>query len=248
MAVRIAMWSGPRNLSTAMLRSFGNRSDTFVSDEPYYGAFLRDSGAPHPMREETIAAMDCDWASIARTLSGPVPEGRPVWYQKHMWHHMVGPVGYGDFAGFSHAFLIRDPARMIASYLRKRESAAFEDFGLERQADFFERESDRLGRAPPVVDAGDVLADPRATLSALCAALAIPFDPAMLSWPAGRRASDGPWAPHWYGAVESSTGFGPPEEGPVDLPPEARRLAERCRPYYRRLAAHRLRANGDSCS
>ena len=236
------MWSGPRNLSTAMLRSFENRADTFVSDEPYYGAFLSDSGAPHPMRDETIAAMDCDWARVARALSGPVPEGKPIWYQKHMWHHMVGPVGYGDFAGFSHAFLIRDPARMIASYLRKREAAAFEDFGLERQAEFFEREADRLGRAPPVVDANDVLADPEATLSALCAALAIPFDPAMLRWPAGRRASDGPWAPHWYGTVEASTGFGPPEEGAVDLPPQAVRLAERCRPYYRRLAAHRLRA------
>ena len=242
MTVRIAMWSGPRNLSTAMMRSFGNRTDTFVSDEPFYGAFLRASGAAHPMREEMIAAMDCDWASVMRTIAGAAPEAKPVWYQKHMWHHMVGPIGYDDFAGFTHAFLIREPERMIASYLRKREAASFEDFGLERQADFFEREADRLGRAPPVVDAADVLADPEATLGALCAALAIPWDPAMLAWPPGRRATDGPWAPHWYGAVEASTGFGPPETGAVDLPEPARRLAERCRPYYQRLAAHRLRA------
>jgi hypothetical protein len=240
--VRIAMWSGPRNLSTALMRSFGNRSDTVVSDEPYYGAFLETSGAAHPMREAVIAAMDCDWRSIARRLAGPAPGGAPIWYQKHMWHHMLGPVGYEDFAGFTHAFLIRDPVRMIGSYLRKREAAAFEDFGLDRQADFFEREADRLGGAPPVVDAADILADPEATLGALCARLGIPFDPAMLSWPPGRRPTDGPWAPHWYQAVEASTGFGQPERERLagDLPAEARRLADRCWPYYDRLARHRI--------
>jgi hypothetical protein len=236
------MWSGPRNLSTAMMRSFGSRSDTFVSDEPFYGAFLATSGAGHPMRDEVIAAMDCDWASVARSLAGPVPDGSAVCYQTHMWNHMVGPVGYDDFAGFTHAFLIREPERMIASYLRKREAAAFEDFGLERQAEFFEREADRLGAPPPVVDANDVLENPEGILSALCSALGIPWDEAMLNWAPGRRPTDGPWAPHWYAAVEASTGFGPPETGPVDLPDEARRLAERCRPYYERLAVHRLAA------
>jgi hypothetical protein len=239
MTLRIAMWSGPRNLSTAMMRSFGNRADTSVSDEPFYGAFLKTSGADHPMREAVIAAMDCDWHSVARALAGPAPEGRPIWYQKHMWHHMVGPIGHADFAGFTHAFLIRDPAGMIASYLRKREAAAFEDFGLDRQAEFFAREADRLGAPPPVVDANDVLGDPRRTLSALCARLGIPFDPAMQSWPPGRRATDGPWATHWYQAVEASTGFGPPDR-PAALPDEARRLAERCRPFYELLAAHRI--------
>ena len=236
------MWSGPRNLSTAMMRSFGSRSDTFVSDEPFYGAFLKTSGADHPMREEVIAAMDCDWHSVARALTGPVPDDSAVWYQKHMSHHMVGPVGYGDFAGFAHAFLIREPEPMIASYLRKREAADFEDFGLERQAEFFEREADRLGEPPPVVDANDVLANPAGTLSALCSALGIAWDPAMLSWAPGRRSTDGPWAPHWYAAVEASTGFGPPETESVELPEDARRLAERCRPFYEQLAAHRLTA------
>lgn len=239
------MWSGPRNLSTAMMRSFENRADTFVSDEPYYGAFLKTSGADHPLREAVIAAMDCDWQRIAGTLAGPVPDGSPIWYQKHMWHHMVGPVGYDDFAGFTHAFLIREPERMIASYLRKREAAAFEDFALDRQAEFFEREAERLGAAPPVVDANDVLRDPERVLRALCAALAIAWDPAMLAWPAGRRAGDGPWAPHWYAAVEASTGFGPPEEGPVDLPDDGRALADKCRPYYDRLAAHKVTSHDE---
>jgi hypothetical protein len=224
-----------------MMRSFSSRADTFVSDEPFYGCFLKSSGAPHPMREETIEAMDCNWKSVIATLSGPAPGGSPLWYQKHMWHHMTGPIGYADFTGFTHAFLIRQPERMIASYLRKRESAAFEDFGLERQAEFFEREADRLGHAPPVIDANDVLADPEGVLARLCNALGVPFERAMLSWAPGRRETDGPWAPHWYGAVERSTGFGPPEREPAGLSNEDQALADRCRPYYQRLAAFRIR-------
>jgi hypothetical protein len=240
--VRIAMWSGPRNLSTAMMRSFGSRSDTFVSDEPFYGCFLKTSGAQHPLRDETIASMDCDWKSVMETLCRGAPGNPPVWYQKHMWHHMVGPIGHGHFQGFSHAFLIREPEAMIASYLSKREAAAFEDFGLERQAEFFESETERLGRAAPVVDANDVLADPAGVLRKLCEALEIPWDPSMLSWKAGRQPTDGVWASHWYGSVEQSTGFRRPEARPPVLPAEAQRLAERCRPYYERLAAYRIRA------
>jgi hypothetical protein len=161
-----------------------------------------------------------------------------------MWHHMTGPIGYDDFEGFTHAFLIREPERMIASYLRKRETAAFEDFGLEQQAEFFEREADRLGRAPPVIDARDVLANPQSVLSKLCEALGIPWDKSMLVWEAGPRPTDGPWAPHWYASVEASSGFGPPETDDINLPDEARSLAARCRPFYERLAAHRIRPGG----
>jgi hypothetical protein len=223
-----------------MMRSFGSRADTFVSDEPFYGCFLKDIGADHPLRQEVIAAMDCDWRSVMAALRRDTADGSPIWYQKHMWHHMVGPIGYADFEGFTHAFLIREPERMIASYLRKREAAAFDNFGMDRQAEFFERESERLGHAPPVIDANDVLADPEGVLSKLCAALGIPWDRAMLSWARGRRETDGPWAPHWYGAVEKSTGFGPPETEAINLPDEAKRVADQCRPYYERLAAHRL--------
>jgi hypothetical protein len=223
-----------------MMRSFGSRNDTFVSDEPFYGCFLKSSGASHPMRDEVIAAMDCNWSSVMTYLRGEPKDGSPVWYQKQMWHHMIGPVGYGDFEGFTHAFLIREPARMIASYLRKRDTAAFEGFGLDRQADFFDREADRLGHAPPVIDANDVLANPEGVLSKLCEVLGITWDPAMLSWEPGQRETDGPWAPHWYGAVETSTGFGRQEAEVADLPEGAQKLAERCQPYYERLAKFRI--------
>lgn len=235
------MWSGPRNLSTALMRSFGSRADTFVTDEPFYGAFLKETGLAHPMADEIIASMDCDWRRIIEHLSGETPDGSPVWYQKHMWHLMTGPVGYEDFAGFRHAFLIREPERMIASYLKKREAARFEDFGLARQSEFFLAEADRLGAAPPVVEANDILTDPEAVLSKLCGALGIAWDPAMLHWRPGRRETDGIWASHWYNAVEKSTGFGEPDHGAVELSADDRRLADDMRPYYDRLAAFRLR-------
>jgi hypothetical protein len=232
MTVRIAMWSGPRNISTAMMRSFGARADTFVSDEPFYGAFLKQSGAPHPMAAEVIADMDCDWSNVAATLSGDPPQGQAIWYQKHMTHHMVGPVQPDDLAGVTHAFLIRDPGRMIASYLAKRELVAADELGLRTQRAFFDREADRLGHAPPVIDSGDVLSDPAGTLSRLCTALGIAWDPAMLRWAPGPRATDGIWASHWYNRVTASTGFDAPEEKPVDLPSEALPILGECQPHY----------------
>ena len=163
--IRIAMWSGPRNLSTAMMRSFGSRADTTVTDEPFYGAYLKATGDPQAMAEQVIADMDCDWTSVARTLTGPSPDGAPIWYQKHMAHHMVGPIAQDDLPGLIHAFLIRDPARVVASYAAKREAVRPEHLGTARQVDYFNREADRLGHAPPVIDSADVLRDPEGTLA-----------------------------------------------------------------------------------
>lgn len=242
MTIRIAMWSGPRNLSTAMMRSFGSRADTFVSDEPFYGAYLKGTGDPQPMADEVITAMDCDWHSVARTMCGPCPGGAPIWYQKHMAHHMVGPVSHEDLPGLRHAFLIRDPARVVASYANKRVAIRPEHLGVERQVGYFEREAERLGHAPPVVDSADILRDPPAVLEKLCEALGITWDPAMLSWEPGIRDTDGIWASHWYDAVAASTGFGTPDGDPTELDDAGKRVADACRPFYERLAAHRIRA------
>jgi Sulfotransferase domain len=238
--IRIAMWSGPRNLSTAMMRSFGARPDTSVTDEPFYGAYLARTRDPHPMIDEVIASMDCDWHSVTRSLNGPAPDRRPIWYQKHMAHHMVGPVGIADLPGHRHAFLIRDPARVVASYAAKRIAVRPEDLGYARQRRYFELAAERLGHAPPVVDAADVLADPATTLSALCAALGIPFTSTMLGWPAGPRATDGVWASHWYASVDASTGFGPPEFVSPTLGSKAAAIAEACRADYEWLKGWRL--------
>lgn len=240
MTLRIAMWSGPRNISTAMMRSFSSRADCAVSDEPFYGCFLRETGIDHPLAAETMASMDCDWQSVRRGCGGAAPGGNTVWYQKQMAHHMVGPVAPDDLAGVTHAFLIRDPARMVASYAVKRERVTPDDLGAAATRAFFERERDRLGRAPPVVDAADVLRDPAGTLAALCAALGIGWDPAMLAWPAGPHPADGAWAPHWYGGVWGSTGFETREGAAPVLTPELAAVAQACQADYEALARYAL--------
>jgi len=235
------MWSGPRNLSTAMMRAFENRTDCAVSDEPFYAAYLAETGLDHPMRDAVLASQPTDWREVAQQLVGDAPEARPLWYQKHMTHHMLPAFGREWIAECRNAFLIRDPVRVLASYVKSRETVTLADIGVVQQSELFDAVADRLGHAPPVIDAADVLADPARTLGALCAALAIDFDPAMLSWPAGKRASDGVWAPAWYAGVEASTGFAAPggDEAPV-LPAHLAGIAAEAEGHYRRLAAFRL--------
>jgi len=238
--LRIAMWSGPRNLSTAMMRAFGNRPDTAVSDEPFYAYYLKRTGLEHPGRDAVIASQPTDWETVARALTGPVPDGRAIWYQKHMAHHLLPAVGRSWIDGMANAFLIRDPRQVLASYAKVRALATLDDLGLPQQCELFRRVADRLGHEPPVLDARDVLRDPRRALTALCEALGIPFDEAMLSWPPGRRETDGVWAAHWYGSVEASTGFQPYTPRRVDLPPDLEGLAEDARPFYAELYEARL--------
>ena len=238
--VRIAMWSGPRNLSTALMRAFGNRADCAVSDEPFYAAYLKLSGAAHPMRDEVLRQHETDWRKVADALAGPPPGGRKLWYQKHMTHHMLPEIGREWMRACRHAFLIRHPARVLASYAAKREAVAFADIGFVEQEALFEEATAIAGGAPPVVDADALLADPRGVLSALCDALAIPFSETMLAWPAGPRDTDGIWAAHWYDAVNRSTGFGSPRPMPKLTDPHLLRLEAEALPIYERLAAHAL--------
>ncbi|MDB2396571.1 HAD family hydrolase [bacterium] len=206
--MKIAMWSGPRNLSTAMMYAFGNRADTQIVDEPFYGAYLHHSNADHPMRAEIMASMACDPAQVSAELSGPVPGGAAIWYQKHMTHHMLDHFPMDLLVNQRNVFLIRDPARVIASYARKRADVTLYDLGFVQQKKIFDH-CVALGQVPIVIDSDDILADPKSTLMELCLRLEIAFDPAMLHWPAGPRAQDGIWAAHWYDAVHRSTGFGP---------------------------------------
>jgi hypothetical protein len=210
MSIRIAMWSGPRNISTAMMRSFSSRSDCAVTDEPFYGAYLKTTGEPHAMADEIIADMDCDWQSVASTMRGPIPGGKAVWYQKHMSHHMEGAVSVDDFPDHVHVFLIRDPALMVASYRRKNELVDARQLGFERLVEYHRRVSDRLGHPAPVIDGNAILADPSSKLAALCNAIGIDWDPAMLKWSKGPHPDDGIWGAHWYDAVWKSEGFGSP--------------------------------------
>ena len=238
--IRIAMWSGPRNLSTALMRSFGARSDCAVWDEPFYAAYLAATGLQHPMRAEVIAAGKTDPGAVARACVGSVPDGKAVFYQKHMTHHMIPGFPRDWMDRVVNVFLIRDPARVVASYRAKRENPTLDDLGFVQQQALFDQAADRLGAVPPVVDAARVLDDPRAVLAALCDRIGIAFEEAMLSWPAGPRADDGAWAPYWYKSVWASTGFAPPDRDPPRLDADGERLADLAKPSYRALLAYAL--------
>jgi hypothetical protein len=233
-AVRVAMWSGPRNVSTAMMRSFGQRPDTVVVDEPLYAHYLVATGIHHPGREDVIASQPNRWQDVAAELTGPLPDGIDVYYQKHMSHHLI-PEMSRDWIGLvSNAFLLRDPEHVVASYAKVRGEPTLADLGYAQQAEIF-----RV-YGGPVIDSADLLRDPAGVLDRLCVALGIAFDPAMLSWPPGRRPTDGVWAEHWYGAVEASTGFAPYDPRPAEVPERLRSLVDEARPYYDELWAHRV--------
>lgn len=242
--VRIAMWSGPRNISTALMRAWENRGDCAVSDEPLYAHYLASTGLDHPAAAEVIAAGDTDWARVVAALTGPVPGGQPVWYQKHMTHHLLPGRDLARVHGLHNVFLIRDPALVVASYVKSRAECTPADIGLLQQAELFDRVAQRMGRAPLVIDGEQFLQDPAQHLAAICNDAGVPFEPVrerMLHWPAGPRTSDGVWAPHWYDAVWRSTGFEPWRPRTPVLDAQGQRVAEACRPAYDALLRYAVR-------
>jgi hypothetical protein len=241
--LRLAMWSGPRNLSTAFMRCWENRDDTVVVDEPFYAHYLLTTGIDHPGRDEVLASQATDWRVVVQQLLGPLPGGARILFQKQMAHHLLPDMGRDWLGAMTHAFLIRDPHSMVASLEAKLGSFDLLQTGLPQQVEIFEHVAQRTGRTPPVLDTDDLLQHPEPMLRALCAALDVPFSTRMLSWPAGRRDTDGAWARHWYDRVEASTGFEPPPPaaGRQPLPPALAEIEARCRPLYEQLRAHRLR-------
>jgi len=234
------MWSGPRNLSTAMMYAFAARNDCAVVDEPFYGAYLAATGLDHPMRDQVIASQNPDPVVVAQGLLGPIPGAKPLYYQKHMTLHMIPQFDRSFMRGLTNVFLIRHPARVVASYARKREAPTLADIGFMQQAELFDQVADWQGHAPLVLDSADIRADPKTSLNRLCDALGIPFVPEMLHWSKGPKSYDGVWAPHWYGAVHGSTGFEDPEGDLPELTGPFAELTGQAMPYYEKLRAFLL--------
>lgn len=234
--MKIAMWSGPRNLSTAMMYAFGARGDCAVVDEPFYATYLDSTGLNHPMRDAILAAQSRDPQEVVKQITGPIPGNAPHFYQKHMTQHMLPHVPRDWMRGFSNVFLIRHPARVIASYAAKRENPTLQDIGFVQQAELFD-EVMRWQGSPVVIDSTDIRKDPEKMLRRLCVAVGLPFTPKMLKWPRGGHPEDGIWAEHWYGAVWNSTGFAS-AEGPLPtVPDHLRPVLDGAMPHYRRLKA-----------
>lgn len=239
-SIRIAMWSGPRNISTAMMRAWGNRPDTAVIDEPLYAYYLSATGADHPGADEVIANGETDWRKVVDRLTSEAPDGKRIFYQKQMTHHLRPEIDRGWLNCLTNCFLIRDPAEVIASYMKKNHEPSLDDLGIVQQAEIFDFVRAQTGTIPPVIDARDVQNDPGRTLGLLCQALGVEFSEAMLSWPPGLRATDGIWAKHWYAEVEKSTGFRPAPQREIEVPAQLRDIHTKCAQVYERLYRHRL--------
>lgn len=237
--MKIAMWSGPRNLSTAMMYAFGNRSDCAIIDEPFYAAYLDRTELDHPMREEILASQPQDPDAVIEALLGDVPNGKSVFYQKHMSQHMVPGIAREWIRDCTNIFLIRHPARVIASYAAKRENPTLDDIGFRQQAELYDEVLKRGGK-PVVIDSFDIRANPQDALEKLCDSIGLGFDPAMLSWPAGGHEQDGVWASHWYGAVWNSTGFAGPEGALPEVPDSLQSTLSEALPYYEKLQTAKL--------
>ncbi|QQA42831.1 HAD family hydrolase [Pelagovum pacificum] len=232
--MKIACWSGPRNLSTAMMYSFASRPDFAVWDEPFYAAYLLHTGIPHPMRDEIIASHEPDPNLVGAMCKGTIPEGKANFYMKHMALHMLPEFPMDWAESCTNIHLLRHPARVVASYGAKRTGVTQDDIGFRQQVEVYKK----VGGV--VVDSADIRKSPRATLARLCNAIGLEFDPAMLSWSEGGHPSDGIWASHWYGAIHKSTGFAG-AEGPLpELEGDAAALMEEALPYYRTLEAHKI--------
>ena len=238
--VRIAMWSGPRSISTAMMRAWGNRSDTSVIDEPFYVYYLKASGKKHPGADEVIATGETDWRKVIAHLTGPVPNRRRIFFQKHITHHFLPEIDREWLGAVTNCFLIRDPREVIASYVKKRDDPELEDLGFIQQTEIFDFVRARAKSLPPILDAKDVLENPERMLRLLCKAVGVEFSQSMLSWPPGLRETDGIWAKHWYGEVTKTTSFQPYRPRRDEVPTHLREIYERCRECYERLYRHRL--------
>jgi Sulfotransferase domain len=235
------MWSGPRNISTAMMRAWGNRVDTAVVDEPLYAYYLERTGKEHPVAEEVIAAGETDWRKVvARLTREPIPNAKPIFFQKQMTHHLLPEVDRQWIVDLANCFLIRDPREVILSYIKKNPGPDLEDLGFVQQCEIFEFVRARTKSIPPVIDTDDVLKNPEQLLRRLCNAIGVGFDKAMLSWPPGLRETDGIWATHWYDAVAKSTSFEPYHRREGEVPDSLREIYERCQECYEQLYHHRL--------
>jgi len=236
----LAMWSGPRTISTALMRSWENRDDCIVWDEPLYGYYLNATGIQHPGATEIIATQGSDADGITARCIGDIPQGKLIYYQKHMTLHLLPQLNHNWLNSLVNCFLIREPEAVIASYSAVRSDATLNDIGFTQQANLFDEVRTMTGKIPLVIDSREFLLDPETMLRAICDRLGIDFTPKMLSWPKGKRDSDGVWAKYWYDSVWNSTGFAPYREKTYKLCEKDQRIAAEARPYYEKLYRYRL--------
>jgi len=234
------MWSGPRNISTAMMRAWENRPDTIVCDEPLYAHYLKETGAPHPGAQLVIAAYETDWKKVVHKLTGEIENGASIYFQKHMTHHLLPNMDKSWLDDLTNCFLIREPREMLTSLIKVIPNPTIEDTGLTQQIELFKHVSQRTKTTPPVLDARQVLENPRQALGMLCEATNIEFDEAMLEWPAGSRETDGIWEKFWYERIATTTSFCSYASKEEEVPEHLLSLLDQCNALYAWIFEQRL--------
>jgi Sulfotransferase domain len=240
-SLRLAVWSGPRNISTAMMRAWENRPDTVVIDEPFYAFYLDQTGKNHPGAAEIVAAGQTNWREIVNRLTAWTPAGKRILFQKQMTHHLLPEINREWIVDLTNCFLIRDPREVILSYIKVTPEPALEDLGFVQQLKIFDFVRERSKTIPAVIDARDILQNPERMMRVLCNAIGVEFDYAMLSWPPGLRETDGIWAKYWYHQVASSTSFQPYRRRNGIVPNRLREIYAQCCECYEQLYDYRLR-------
>ncbi len=235
----IAMWSGPRNLSTALMRSFENRTDTTVIDEPFYAHFLKQTNLNHPGKDEIISTLDSDWDSIVKKIIGPIPQNKSIWYQKHMAQHNLEGYDINWIKKFHNCILIRNPKYVIPSYNKQHSLSDEKLLGYSQQLDLIQILEEE-GITPPIFDAADILEKPEQALKKICISVGISFSQNMLKWPKGKRKSDGIWAKYWYRSVENSSGFQPFQKKDIIIDKKLIPLYEKCLAGYHSMYEKRI--------
>ena len=235
------MWSGPRNISTAMMYAFDNRLDCHATDEPLYANFLMSTGTQHPGAKEIMEKHEADLDRLISQLTGPIPEGKSIWYQKHMCHHVMDDSDISWIDGLTNCFLIRDPREVLLSLSKITDSIDLRSTGLPQQIRIVEHVTKQSGFSPPILDSKEILENPRALLRELCDLVGINFDQKMLSWEPGPRACDGVWAEYWYGSVWASSGFSPPSPRGGELNSYLSGVLDEAMPLLQKLHGMRVR-------
>ena len=238
---RIGMWSGPRNISTALMRSFENRIDTTVIDEPFYAFFLNETGIKHPIYKEVIEKYDVCWDNVSNTLIGAIPNNKNIWYQKLMTHHWVENKSLEWLKNIHNCFLIRNPKQVIISYLKIHNDITPELIGLPQQLHIFNSVVEKTNKIPIVISSEDILENPKLMLSRLCELLDIPFSKQMLKWPKGTRESDGIWGKYWYENVITTTSFIKPSYRQENFPDRFLNLLDECMYYYKKMEKYKIK-------
>lgn len=232
------MWSGPRNISTAIMYSFRERSDTHVIDEPLYAHYLSTTDVRHPGDDEVIATMECDGPKVVRNVLLGEFKTEVVFF-KNMAHHLRG-LETEFLSRLENILLTRHPADMLTSLIKQLPEPCLRDTGLKEQTDLLEQLL-KMGKEPIVIESQELLKNPEGVLKQLCQKLAIPFEVSMLSWSAGPKLEDGVWAKHWYKSVHKSMGFAPYVLKEEKVPQRLEPLLEACLEHYNRLLPYALK-------